>query len=76
MIIRPSKKPDEILIMEKMRSSMKKSCMHLHKEKCKGRIKEAPDYDLNGKRIKHTIKGIMLELQLLLFQRRRNRGCC
>ena len=37
----PSKKPAEVLVMEKMRYSMKKSCMHPHKEKCKGRIKEA-----------------------------------
>jgi len=41
LIIKPSKKPAEVLIMEKMRSSMKKSCMHPDKEKCKGRIKEA-----------------------------------
>lgn len=40
-IIKPSKKPAEVQIMEKMRSSMKKCCMHPDKEKCKGPIKGA-----------------------------------
>lgn len=36
-----SKKPPEVLIMEKIRSSMKKCCMHPDKDKCNGKIKEA-----------------------------------
>lgn len=40
-IIKPSKKPAEVQIMEKMRASMKKCCMHPDKEKCKGPIKGA-----------------------------------
>ncbi|NMO76303.1 SEC-C metal-binding domain-containing protein [Niallia alba] len=40
-IIKPSKKPVEVQIMEKMRASMKKFCMHPDQEKCKGPIKGA-----------------------------------
>lgn len=36
-----SKKPPQVQIMEKMRSSMKRCCMHPDKDKCKGKIKEA-----------------------------------
>jgi len=39
--INPSKKPVEVQIMEKMRASMKKCCLHPEQEKCKGPIKEA-----------------------------------
>ena len=37
----PSKKPPEVQIMEKMRHSLKKCCLHPDHENCKGRIKEA-----------------------------------
>jgi len=40
-IIKPSKKPAEVQIMERMKSSMKKSCMHPDKKSCKGSIKGA-----------------------------------
>lgn len=40
-IMKPSKKPVEVQIMEKMRASMKKFCMHPDQEKCKGPIKGA-----------------------------------
>ncbi len=40
-IIKPSKKPAEVQIMEKMRASMKKCCVHPDQEKCKGPIKGA-----------------------------------
>lgn len=36
-----SKVPPEVQIMKRMRTSMKKCCLHPDKEKCKGRIKEA-----------------------------------
>jgi hypothetical protein len=36
-IIKPSKKPVEVQIMEKMRASMKKFCMHPDIERYKGR---------------------------------------
>lgn len=36
-----SKKPPEVQIMEKMRSSMVKCCLHPDQANCKGRIKEA-----------------------------------
>lgn len=39
--INTSKKPPEVQIMEKMRSAMKKCCMHPDQANCKGRIKEA-----------------------------------
>lgn len=37
----PSRKPPEVQIMEKMRSAMKKCCMHPDKANCRGRIKAA-----------------------------------
>ena len=37
----PSKKPADVQIMERMRSSMKKYCLHPDKANCKGRIKSA-----------------------------------
>lgn len=39
--LRTSPKPPEVQIMEKMRSSMKRCCMHPDKDKCKGKIKGA-----------------------------------
>jgi hypothetical protein len=36
-----SKKPPEVQVMEMMRKSMKKCCMHPNKGHCKGKIKEA-----------------------------------
>lgn len=36
-----SKKPPEVQLMEKMRKSMRKCCMHPNQSQCKGRIKEA-----------------------------------
>lgn len=39
--IKPSKKPPEVQIMEKMRASMKKCCMHPDQAHCKGKIKSA-----------------------------------
>lgn len=36
-----SKKPPEVQVMEMMRKSMKKCCMHPNKAHCKGKIKEA-----------------------------------
>lgn len=39
--ISKSKKPPEVQIMERMRSSMKKCCMHPDQAHCKGRIKAA-----------------------------------
>ncbi len=36
-----SKKPPEVQVMEKMRSSMKRCCMHPNQAQCKGKIKEA-----------------------------------
>lgn len=37
----PSKKPPEVQIMEMMRKSMKRCCMHPNQAQCKGKIKEA-----------------------------------
>lgn len=37
----PSRKPPEVQIMEKMRSSMTRCCLHPDQANCKGRIKEA-----------------------------------
>ena len=34
-----SKVPPEVQIMKRMRTSMKKCCLHPEKEKCKGKIK-------------------------------------
>ena len=101
-----SKKPPEVQVMEQMRKSMVKCCMHPDKSNCKGKIKNAhalqnnkiisllagtyngietcvitiperikfanyafiaPDYDLNGKRIKHTIKGVMHRIAITAF---------
>lgn len=39
--IKTSRKPPEVQIMEKMRQSMKKCCLHPDQANCKGRIKEA-----------------------------------
>jgi len=39
--INTSKKPPEVQVMEKMRASMKKCCLHPEKEKCRGKIKSA-----------------------------------
>lgn len=39
--VSPSKKPPEVLIMEKMRASMAKCCMHPDKSRCNGKIKNA-----------------------------------
>ncbi len=39
--INSSRKPPEVQIMEKMRSSMKKCCLHPDQANCRGRIKEA-----------------------------------
>lgn len=39
--LNPSKKPAEVQIMEKMRVSMKKCCMHPDTDNCKGKIKAA-----------------------------------
>lgn len=39
--IKPSKIPLEVQVMERMRASMKKCCLHPDKEKCKGKIKAA-----------------------------------
>lgn len=36
-----SKKPPEVQVMEMMRNSMKRCCMHPDQDQCKGRIKEA-----------------------------------
>ena len=36
-----SQKPPEVQIMEKMRRSLKKCCLHPDQANCKGRIKEA-----------------------------------
>ena len=36
-----SKKPTDVQMMEKMRSAMKKCCMHPDQAHCKGKIKEA-----------------------------------
>lgn len=36
--LNPSKKPAEVQIMEKMRVSMKKCCMHPDTDNCKGKI--------------------------------------
>jgi len=40
-IVEPSKKPPEVLIMERMRKAMKECCMHPDKANCKGKIKAA-----------------------------------
>lgn len=40
-VIKESKKPPEVQMMERMRTSMKKCCLHPEKEKCNGRIKAA-----------------------------------
>ena len=39
-IINPSKKPVEVQIMEKMRASMKKCCMHPEQENAKAQSKK------------------------------------
>ena len=39
--IKTSKKPPEVQIMDKMRRSMKKCCLHPDQANCKGRIKKA-----------------------------------
>lgn len=39
--INSSRKPPEVQIMEKMKSSMKKCCLHPDQANCRGRIKEA-----------------------------------
>ena len=36
-----SKKPTDVQIMERMRSAMKKYCLHPDKANCNGRIKSA-----------------------------------
>jgi len=41
MVISSSKEPPEVQLMKRMRSSMKKCCMHPDKIKCNGRIKKA-----------------------------------
>lgn len=51
----PSKKPREVLIMEKMRSSMEKCCLHPDQANCKGRIKEA--HALQNKKIISLLAG-------------------
>ncbi|MDO0825860.1 SEC-C domain-containing protein [Desulfosporosinus nitroreducens] len=53
--IKLSKKPVEVQIMEKMRASMKKCCMHPDQEKCKGHIKEA--HALQNKKIISLLAG-------------------
>lgn len=40
-VIKESKKPPEVQMMERIRTSMKKCCLHPEKEKCNGRIKAA-----------------------------------
>lgn len=40
-IVEPSKKPPEVLIMERMRKAMKECCMHPDQANCKGKIKAA-----------------------------------
>jgi hypothetical protein len=39
--VQASKKPPEVQVMEMMRKSMKRCCMHPNQEHCKGKIKEA-----------------------------------
>lgn len=40
-VISSSKEPPEVQLMKRMRSSMKKCCMHPDKSRCNGRIKKA-----------------------------------
>lgn len=50
-----SKKPKEVQIMEKMRSSMEKCCMYPDKNNCKGKIKDA--HALQNKKIISLLAG-------------------
>lgn len=54
--IKTSKKPLEVQIMEKMRRSMKKCCLHPDQVNCKGKIKEA--HALQNNKIISLLAGV------------------
>lgn len=62
-IIKPSKKPAEVQIMEKMRAFMKKCCMHPDQEKCKGPIKGA--HALQNNKIISLLAGLERHVYML-----------
>lgn len=62
-IQKPSKKPAEVLIMEKMRKSMRKCCLHPDKANCKRTIKHA--HALQNNKIMSVLGGQERHVYLL-----------